>query len=75
MNLYEAKLMTNCIVKDIKILDDKIKIRLMELGLVRGVIIKTNNRSVFKKTLLVIFNSSCFTLKENIAKSIEVDYV
>ena len=74
MNLYETKLGTNCIVKEIKIADEKTKFRLMELGLIRGVKIKVNNKSVMKKTLLVVFNSCCFTMKVNIAKSIEVEY-
>lgn len=74
MNLYETKLGTNCIVKEIKITDEKTKFRLMELGLIRGVKIKVNNKSVMKKTLLVVFNSCCFTMKDNIAKSIEVEY-
>ncbi len=74
MSLYEVKLNTTCIVKNIKIEDRETKIRLMELGLINGSIIKVKNKSILKKTLLIIFNSSCFTLKDNLAKLIEVNY-
>ena len=74
MSLYDVKLNTVCQIKELRIDDEKTRIRLMELGLVEGCKIYVKNKSVFKKTLLVIFNSSCFTLKENIAKSIMVTY-
>ncbi len=74
MDLYNVKLNTDCIVKDIILPDDKMKIRLMELGIVEGTKIKVRRKSVMKKTLLVVFNSSCFTLKDNIARAIMVNY-
>lgn len=74
MSLYDAKLNTECVVKDIILDDEKTKIRLMELGIVAGTKIKVTRRSLGKKTLLIVFHSSCFTLKENIAKAIMVNY-
>ena len=74
MNLMQAKLNTDCKVQEINILDEPTKIRLMELGLIVGEIVQVKRRSLMKKTLLIVFNSSCFTLKENIAKNIEVSY-
>lgn len=74
MSLYDAKLNTDCIIVDIDIADEKMKIRLMELGLVEGTKIKVTRKSAGKKTLLVVFYSSCFTLKDNIAKAIKVNY-
>ena len=75
MNLYNVKLNTICKVCNINVQNEKTKIRLMELGLVEGVAIYVKNKSLLKKTLLVVFNNSCFTIKENIAQEIEVKYV
>lgn len=75
MNLSEAKLNSECIVIDFDIADEREKIRLMELGLVKGVKVKVVKKSVGKKTLLIIFNSSCFSLKDNLANGVIVNYV
>jgi len=74
MNLNEVKLNTQCVIKSITVEDEKTKIRLMELGLTEGTSVKISKRSVLKKTLLIIFNSSCFTLKSNLANGIVVEY-
>ena len=74
MNLSEVKLNTNCVVVAVNIEDEKTKIRLMELGIYESVQIKIVKRSSLKKTLLVVFNHSCFTLKDNLARDIEVKY-
>lgn len=74
MSLSDAKLNTNCIIKSIDIKDEKTKIRLMELGLVEGSVVQVSRRSVLKKTLLIIFNASCFTIKDNLAREIMVNY-
>jgi len=74
MNLNEVKPNKNCVVKNVKILDEHIKIRIMELGLITNANIIVKHKSLLKKTLLVVFNNSCFTLKENLAKNIEVAY-
>ncbi len=75
MNLMDAKTNTKCEVKSISIDDTNTKIRLMELGLIVGSEVMVKSKSSLKKTLLIVFNSSCFTLKDNLAKSIEVIYV
>lgn len=75
MNLFDAKLNTDCNVKSINIDDTATKVRLLELGLIAGSVIRVKSKSLGKKTLLVIFNHSCFTLKDNLAKLIEVNYV
>ncbi len=75
MSLNEAKLKTNCKIISLNLDDEKTKIRLMELGLIIGTTIKVENKSALKQTLLVSFNSSCFTLKSEIAKNIIVNYV
>lgn len=74
MNLNEVKLNANCLIKSINLQDEKTKIRLMELGLITGTKILVKNKSILKKTLLVFFNYSCFTIKDDIAKNIVVDY-
>ena len=74
MNLMEAKLNKNCIVKEINVLDESTKIRLMELGLIECAKIIVRHKSFFKKTLLIVFNSCAFTLKEDVAKMVVVGY-
>ena len=74
MSLSEVKLNTNCVIKTVDVQDEKTKIRLMELGLVEGCSVQVVKRSVLKKTLLIIFNSTCFTLKDNLARNIMVNY-
>ena len=74
MNLSEVKLNANCLIKSINLQDEKTKIRLMELGIIEGTRILVKNKSILKKTLLVVFNYSCFTIKDDIAKNIVVDY-
>ena len=75
MNLNKVKLNAECTIKEINLQDKKTKIRLMELGLVEGTKILVKNKSILKKTLLVIFNYSCFTIKDDVAKNIVVEYV
>ena len=74
MNLNEIKLNTNGVVVEVNIKDEQTQIRLMELGIVKGTIIRVVKKSTFKKILLVVFNSTCFTLKDNLAKEIGVKY-
>ena len=74
MNLNKVKLNTLCVIKSIDIADEKTKIRLMELGLIQGANIVVKNKSVLKKTLLIIINSCCFTLKSNLAEGVIVNY-
>ena len=74
MNLSNVKLCQKCVVCSVNVEDEKTKFRLMELGLIEGCEIYVSKKSVLKKTLLVVFGFSCFTLKENIAKQIGVMY-
>lgn len=74
MSLYDVKLNTACKIKSLNILDEKTKIRLMELGLIEDCVVMVKKKSFLKQTLLIVFNSSCFTLKDEIAKSIMVKY-
>ena len=74
MNLFEAKINSLCKVENLEISDEPTKIRLMELGLVVGANVKVIKKSMLKDTLLIIFNSTCFTLKVNLARGILVKY-
>ncbi len=74
MSLYDVKLNTACKIQSLNVEDEKIKIRLMELGLIEECVVMVKKKSLLKQTLLIVFNSSCFTLKEEIAKSIVVKY-
>ena len=74
MSLSDVKLNTNCVVKEVNIKDEKTKVRLMELGLTKGCLVRVNRKSILKETLLIIVNSNYFTLKNNLAKQIVVNY-
>ncbi len=74
MSLSDAKLKSKCIVNSIEIKDERIKIRLMELGLIEGCVLSVERKSILKKTLFIVFNSICFTIKDNLAKEIMVSY-
>ncbi|MFQ6752283.1 MAG: FeoA family protein [Clostridia bacterium] len=74
MSLNEAKLNTPCIVKSVNILNEQTKIRLMELGLIVGENVVVKKRSGLKKTMLISFNSCCFTIKDVVAREIGVEY-
>ena len=74
MNLSNIKLNTPGVVKEIKLNESKMKYRLMELGLIEGCEIVVVKKSIFKKTLLLFFAGLCFTLKQNLAEQIEVEY-
>ncbi|MBR4998916.1 MAG: ferrous iron transport protein A, partial [Clostridia bacterium] len=68
MKLSEVELKKPCVIKSVDIQNEKIKIRLMELGLVNGCRIRIEKKSIFKQTLLIVFCATCFTLKTNLAK-------
>lgn len=74
MKLSEVELNRTCIVRNINIKKEKTKFRIMELGIIKDCEIVVKKKSALKKTLLIIFCFSCFTLKENIANEIEVEY-
>lgn len=74
MTLVEAKLNANCIVESVNIADEKTKIRLLELGLVKGSRVVVKKISILKKTLLVALNGACFTLKDELAKGVNIKY-
>ena len=74
MKLSEVELNKVCEIKSVDVENEKTKIRLMELGLVLGCKIRIEKKSIFKKTLLIIFCATCFTLKTNLAEQIEVCY-
>ena len=74
MKLCDVVINKSCIIKKVEVGDEKIRTRLMELGMIKGCEILVKKRSVLKKTLLVVFNSVCFTIKSNIAKEIVVVY-
>lgn len=74
MKLSQAKLNAKCIIRSVNISNEQTKIRLMELGLIDGCEVKIVKKSILKKTLLIIFCATCFTLKDNLANEIEVEY-
>ena len=61
-------------IKQLNIEDDKLKLRLYEIGFFVGSKIKILNKSFLNKTLLINVLDSCFAIKADVAKLIEVDY-
>ena len=74
MNLQNCRKNQDLIIISLDILDLKLKTRLYELGFIPNSKIRLLNNSFFKRTLLVQVLDSCFTIKANIAKLIEVEY-
>ena len=75
MTLEQCELKRDVEIISLNGLDMKLKIRLYEIGFFPSSIIQVLNKSYSKKTLLVQVLDSCFTLKNDIAKFIEVGYV
>lgn len=59
-------------IVSLNMLDDKLKLRLYEIGFFVGSQIQVLNVSRLKQTLLVQVLDSCFAIKSNIASLIEV---
>ena len=74
MNLSDVEIDKNCVIKSVDLLDEQIKFRIMELGIISNTKILVKHKSIFKKTFVIIFNNSCFTISKNIANRIEVEY-
>jgi len=73
MKLTELKINDECYIVALKVKDEKLKLRLEELGLYRNNKIKMLFISPLKETLLIKIFNSAFALKSNIAKDIIVE--
>ena len=73
MLLYECE-KKPCKIINVDISDEKLKTRLYEIGFFVGAKIKILNISTLKQTLLVAVLDSCFAIKSDVAKHIEVEY-
>lgn len=74
MTIYDCKQSDVCIITKLNINDTKLKLRLYEIGFYVGSKIKVLNKSFLNKTLLVNVLDSCFAIKGEVAKLIEVKY-
>ena len=72
MTMYDCKKNKQYIIKQVNVEDDKLKTRLYEIGFFVDSQIQIVNQSFLKKTLLVYVLDSCFAIKGEIAKLIEV---
>lgn len=75
MTMDRCKKNTLYKILNVNIDDEKLKLRLYEIGFFAGSDVQVLNVSVLKNTLLVHVLDSCFAIKANIAKCIEVEYV
>ena len=75
MKLKDCQKHASLRIISVDILDEKLKLRLYEIGLFKGSTIQLLNSSFLKKTMLVQVLDSCFAVKSNIADNIEVEYV
>jgi len=81
LSIYLCMMLNDC--KKNKILrvlaiyidDEKLKLRLYEIGFFKYSQIEILAISFFKKTLLVKVLDSCFAIKSDVASKIEVEYV
>ena len=74
MTLNECKKNILYKIDSVNIEDEKLKLRLYEIGFFVGSQVQVLNISALKKTMLVHVLDSCFAIKTNIAKHIEVEY-
>ena len=72
MSIYDCNKNEEYFIKQVNINDDKLKLRLYEIGFFVGSKIKVLNKSFLNKTLLVYVLDSCFAIKGEVAKLIEV---
>ena len=75
MNLLDVRTNKVCVIKHVNIESEITKLRIMELGIFDGVKVEIKRKSLLKKTLLISYNSCCFTISNLLAKQIEVCYV
>lgn len=73
MRLLDLKINQEAVIKKVLLKDDKLNLRLQELGLYCGSKICILNFSPLKQTLLVKIFNSVFALKSEVAKQIEVE--
>lgn len=74
MKLYTCSQNQNLKTISIDVIDNKLKLRLYEIGIYPTAKIKVLNKSFLKKTILIQVLDSCFAIKSSIAKLIEVEY-
>ena len=74
MSLSECQKNKICKIVSVNIDDIKIKLRLYEIGFFVGNEVTVLNHTLAKKTMLISVLDSCFIIKSDIAKSIEVKY-
>lgn len=74
MTLQNCDLKKYCKITKVDIDNEKLKLRLYEVGFFVGARVMVLNKSCFKQTLLVKVLDSCFAIKSNMAESIEVEY-
>ena len=72
MSIYDCNKNEEYFITQVNIGDDRLKLRLYEIGFFIGSKIKVLNKSFLNKTLLVYVLDSCFSIKGEEAKLIEV---
>lgn len=75
MTLLNCDLDRKCCIVLVNVEDEKLRVRLMEIGFYLSGIVTVIKRSILKKTILVEVLDSCFAIKSDMAKFIEVEYV
>ena len=74
MSLFDCEKNKLCKIVSVNIQDEKLKLRLYEIGFFSNSQIKVLNKSYLKSTILVSVLDSCFAIKGDVAKLIEVEY-
>ena len=75
MRLVELKANQSCLIEEILLKDEKLKLRLQELGMYKGSRVEILFLSPLKQTMLVKIFNSAFALKSNIASQILVSII
>ena len=74
MMLYDCKKNKPCKVISISLENEMLKLRLYEIGLFPSSVVKVLKHSCLKNTMLVSVLDSCFVIKSDMAKMVEVEY-
>lgn len=75
MMLSNCEINRKCRVVKLNFENNKLQLRLAEIGFFVGSEIEVLKLSVLKKTILIKVLDSCFAIKSSMAQNIEVEYV
>ena len=74
MSILDVKVNANLVILSNNIPDDRVRFRLLDMGLYRGAKVVMLDNKKHKHNILISFNSVKYMLDKSLARDIEVDY-